>query len=425
MSTDLIRELKLSLVSRHYSTGNMFAAPSLSMQGLVSNKYFRYSALGDKKDLIHEEFSLIHLEALKTHLKSNKYFATINILGQLKRQNKQPVFQKKSPEGWYDSSLWKFDYTFAGRVHTLAIKEMVIRDAKYFHHVMSYSNKLGDNYLSENLPGYLSQHIDHENQVVTEVTEWHSGQTLDSFLKKCNPLGDSFHLQRIVAQLYSALDTLQAKQLMHRDIWEKNIIYNSSSGKLVIIDTSTACSVEDQKSPNCYVGYGNLRYLDDKMSIRRLENKIYKIYSNSYNTHIKSREYSIQSEYSQSLFERLESLHIPPEYKETIVLSGSSVLAILGLRANRDIDMLHPFYMHAKNLSKEIASHNFQIRYLSLKGFWDIYMDPSCVFNWRGYKVLSPYLLLRLKKNRLKIEKRGKDLQDIKLLTDYLDSAQP
>ena len=62
---------------------------------------------------------------------------------------------------------------------------------------------------------------------------------------------------------------------MHRDIWEENIIYNRL-WKLVLIDTSMACSKADEKNINCYKGYGNLKYLNDEMSIGRLENRFTK-----------------------------------------------------------------------------------------------------------------------------------------------------
>ena len=141
-----------------------------------------------------------------------------------------------------------------------------------------------------------------------------------------------------------------------------------------------------------------VKYLDDEMSIGRLENKIYKIYSRAYKNKFKPQDYNNESEYSNNLFQRLELLSIPLSIKESLILSGSSVLAILGLRGNRDIDVLHPRSIATNSLCQGLASHNYQIRYLTLNGFWDIFMDPSCIFNWRGYKVLSPHLLLRLKK---------------------------
>ena len=133
------------------------------MKGMVSNKYFRYSALGVERQCISESLSVSHMEGLKRHLRNNKSFMTNNILIHLKEKNKQPVFHKKSPSGWYESSIWKFTYSFAEE-NTLAKKEMLIRDKKYFHSVANYSYKLGDNCISENLPGYLSQHINYENK---------------------------------------------------------------------------------------------------------------------------------------------------------------------------------------------------------------------------------------------------------------------
>ena len=256
--------------------------------------------------------------------------------------------------------------------------------------------------------------------MLVEISEWRNGETLNCFLDNSKSAEDFFLYKRILTQLYFILDTLESHKIVHRDIWLGNLIFERSTSKLSLIDTSTACFLKDVAAQNNDKVYANLKHPDDKKSVGRIEDKIYKKAEIMLSSCSHFR-FDGSCDLSEELYARLSSLQIPEQVRRRLILSGSSVLAILGIRKNRDIDVFCPRYIEREDLPFELQSHNFQLRYIGLDGFWDLFLDPSAYFEWRGYKVLHPHLLLRLKSRRLCKEFREKDVHDIRSLAKFLD----
>ena len=98
------------------------------------------------------------------------------------------------------------------------------------------------------------------------------------------------------------------------------------------------------------------------------------------------------------------------------VFSGSAVMAALGLREPKDLDVFHT---KSFNLPNNISSHNYQIKYLRQK-VNELIFNPKKYFFYMGFKFLHPKFILEMKVNRNKIKPNSKDQNDIKILEKFL-----
>ena len=115
--------------------------------------------------------------------------------------------------------------------------------------------------------------------------------------------------------------------------------------------------------------------------------------------------------------------------KDQFCLTGSSVLAALGLRENRDIDLivLRALRRRFKPRGKAISlSDNVEMtsgNAFAPFGLKDdvIIRDPRYHITVHGYRFVGPELILAWKLHRglAKPHHLQKDLSDIKLLSDY------
>jgi len=113
----------------------------------------------------------------------------------------------------------------------------------------------------------------------------------------------------------------------------------------------------------------------------------------------------------------LENLNIIKVDYSQFVFSGSTVMAALGLRSPKDLDAFHSKDYILPSL---ISSHNSQIKFLKIK-INEIIFNPKNYFFYMGYKFLNPNLLLQLKQNRNKKKFNPKDMEDIKILKEFLN----
>ena len=123
---------------------------------------------------------------------------------------------------------------------------------------------------------------------------------------------------------------------------------------------------------------------------------------------------------SSKHLEKLDSLLI--EFKKYIkdnsldsnnfCITGSSLLAICGMRSPKDLDFIH--FDHAPPPSnKDIASHNETQSIYYTKSIDDIILDSNNHFYYSGIKFVKPLLIREMKFKR---SNSKKDLFDIKLI---------
>ena len=98
------------------------------------------------------------------------------------------------------------------------------------------------------------------------------------------------------------------------------------------------------------------------------------------------------------------------------VFSGSAVMAALGLREPKDLDVFHTENF---NLPNNISSHNSQIKYVKQK-INELIFNPKKYFFYMGFKFLHPKFILEMKINRNKIKPNIKDHNDIEILEKFL-----
>ena len=112
----------------------------------------------------------------------------------------------------------------------------------------------------------------------------------------------------------------------------------------------------------------------------------------------------------------LEELNTLKLNASDFVFSGSSVLAALGFRAPKDIDLFHT---DSFKLPGETNSHNNQIGYIKTS-INEVIFNPKNYFYYMNYKFLHPRLLLELKTGRNAIKPNNKDREDIKFLKKFI-----
>lgn len=98
--------------------------------------------------------------------------------------------------------------------------------------------------------------------------------------------------------------------------------------------------------------------------------------------------------------------------KKSIVISGSSLLSIIGLRDSQDIDVIHSCDVIPDNI---LGSHN-EYAHLYKHSLEEIINYDYLTINILGLKFLNFEELLFFKKQRAE----SKDIQDFKLLNDFL-----
>lgn len=130
-------------------------------------------------------------------------------------------------------------------------------------------------------------------------------------------------------------------------------------------------------------------------------------------------------------FERvLEILNNEKLDQEKFVFSGSMTLAAIGIRAPKDIDIIHEkdfnFDLDIFNNSLlekfgGLHSHNIHLkRYLPKFKISEFIYNPECFFYYMGFKFIHPKILLEFKSNRYKVNSKEKDYTDIINIKNYL-----
>ncbi|MBG2914140.1 ParB N-terminal domain-containing protein [Proteus terrae] len=101
--------------------------------------------------------------------------------------------------------------------------------------------------------------------------------------------------------------------------------------------------------------------------------------------------------------------------KNKILITGSSVLSLLNIRNNNDIDILHDESIHIGD-SSILGSHN-KYNHLYVNDIKYLIADPFFHYNILGTKFIDLSNILFFKKNR----NEQKDIIDIKLIKKHID----
>lgn len=231
-------------------------------------------------------------------------------------------------------------------------------------------------------------------------------------------LGNSFNLMRI---LYENADWIGNEHDFFKGAqWKSKTCFEKTDGNLDII------LFEPKKNENASKEY--LKLIKEEIrflykirfhSIHSSDNhdetirysKLFFHY-NSYSIMFKRKEQFFLN-FEKKLYE-IKKLNID---LNLLVFSGSSVLAAMGIRAPKDLDIFHKKDLKFPNY---LSSHNSQLKYLEIK-INEIIFNPKNYFFYMGLKFLHPKILLKLKENRLKIKPNSKDELDITLLKQNLN----
>ena len=106
---------------------------------------------------------------------------------------------------------------------------------------------------------------------------------------------------------------------------------------------------------------------------------------------------------------------MPKLNRDKLVVVGSSVLEMYGIRQAADIDVIHAdSESELIQKSKVVSSHNKEYRFFPLD-ISDLINDPRLYFYSNGVKFMSLSILLFFKLNRYE----NKDIEDVKNVLDY------
>lgn len=100
---------------------------------------------------------------------------------------------------------------------------------------------------------------------------------------------------------------------------------------------------------------------------------------------------------------------------EDVVLDGSVILSLYGLRENKDIDYISDAIHSISDKNAEISSHDDALIYHH-KSKEELIFNPKNYFFYKGFKVLSFRQLYHMKKNRGEV----KDINDCKIMDSYI-----
>jgi len=332
----------------------------------------------------------------------------------------QPSYLKKSPSGFFESRIFCFKLPMLGRTFDICLKDEFFMNKEFGEFVIDNAASLPMSITSCYLPRFYGYVTDPLRNRMISIMQRVKGITMHEWLTK-HAHTDGFAPQKmrsILSSLATVTRQIEEYGFCHRDIWEKNIIL--SDGKAVLVDFTNSCPTISAKnySPPHSV------FLDDREAFSRIE---LIAYAQQFDRRIAPNvckantiyPWVESSEYWPALKRRLDTLKVRFEFSEMslpFILSGSTLLALLGLRANNDIDVLHPAAIDKSRLPAGLSSHNFQLRYMGYDGPWKVYLDPSSLIFYEGYYFIDPMLLLQLKATRISYENKAKDLEDYKLL---------
>ncbi len=114
----------------------------------------------------------------------------------------------------------------------------------------------------------------------------------------------------------------------------------------------------------------------------------------------------------------LEKFIISKIDHHNFVFSGSAVMAALGLREPKDLDVFHTKELL---LPHELSSHNSQIIYLKGYSINELIFNPKNYFYYMGYKFLNLNIILKMKVNRYSDKPKEKDKIDIDTIHQFLN----
>ena len=138
-------------------------------------------------------------------------------------------------------------------------------------------------------------------------------------------------------------------------------------------------------------------------------------FSNKANTRLSGNSLSLFSEFYQHY------LDLSQEQQDSIIIDASFVMNVWGIRNARDIDFLTSSVTDASTIQRlvtpgKIDHHNDEFRKYSDMEIDDLVYNPNQHFYWHGVKFLTLTLLKKFKRAR----NEPKDINDIKLIDDYL-----
>lgn len=341
----------------------------------------------------------------------------------------QPSFVNDQ-KGLFSNRIYSFNLKLGSTQVHLCLKHEIYHDIDLAKLCRNHSMLFLKSSLHPAVPRYLSHACSSDGKELVAIMTWIEGERLSNrFDGLVSELASRNTLGHFISALHEFADYLRYTGFTHGDICESNILLRQD--KPHFVDFSKSCPVDAAHMYKLPVGVRS----SDYESVRQLEEKIVEkalsIRDNSaalgpdsldsgVRDLMKRNGTNLDMFYSSSLWETILMLRAKsPKLLKRIVFSGSSVLCVLGLRQNRDVDAFH-FASELKKHKDHINSHNYQLRYMGFEHPAEVILNSASYFIIEGAQILVPSLLYRLKSNRSPIEGRSKDIKDVEMLSKFL-----
>lgn len=161
------------------------------------------------------------------------------------------------------------------------------------------------------------------------------------------------------------------------------------------------------------IGFSSVHITDTKEEAIRISKLVFNENGRHFLNFSQPFKYSIVNKlnvFDDFLF----SMHLS---KDDVLIDGSVVLALYGIRKNADIDFLTPSQYCAASDYKEFEEHDSELIYHNVEKQSLIY-NPAYYFEYLGFKIISFHQFYEMKSNR----NEEKDKNDIKLMGALIDN---
>jgi len=161
------------------------------------------------------------------------------------------------------------------------------------------------------------------------------------------------------------------------------------------------------------IGFSSVHITDTKEEAMRISKLVFNENGRHFLNFSQPFKYSIVEKLNV-FDEFLFSMHLN---KDDVLIDGSVVLALYGIRKNADIDFLTSSQYCTASDDKEFEDHDSELIYHNVEKQSLIY-NPAYYFEYLGFKIISFYQFYEMKSSR----NEEKDKNDIKLMKALIDN---
>jgi len=223
----------------------------------------------------------------------------------------------------------------------------------------------------------------------------------------------------LLFELYKHMDWVGSKENNYIGIQQKLIecFPNFSSFKVIVFQANNieeVKSIKEKVRNVCKIGYSSIHITDTPEEALRISKLLFNKNGLHFLNYAKPRNFSYVIPKIESFKKILANLQIS---SNEVVIDGSFVLALYGIRKSLDIDILTESRNEYIFKDTVYDIHDSEVKYHGLNKK-DLLWNPEFYFEYMGIKFISFDQLYKMKKNRAET----KDINDCEIMEAYLSN---